>query len=437
MAARAHSEVQSGSTILARGVSSAARLRSRPLVFTSARGVRVTDTSGHDYVDFVLGMGPMLLGHGTTRVLDAAKRQISDGVLFGTTTAEFDLAQRLSELLPHAENVAFVNSGSEGTHLAIRIARATTGRKLILKFEGHYHGWIDPLFINTQNNAASSPEEFPVPLAHGVQALSADDNVVVVRWNDVEELRRTFVALGGSLAAVILEPIPMNFGTLRSAPGYLEELRRLCDESGTLLIFDEVLSGFRLALGGAAALLDVKPDLAVYAKAIASGFPLAVVAGTRQAMVSITSGPIQPAGTYSGNPVAVSAALATLDELEAGGEQMYQRLSEMGEYLRNNLLRVAQENGAPLTVNQVGSVLQLFWGIEGPIHAYADAARSNRRIIAELCESQLAYGSYVSPRGLILLSTQHTYGELSALIDGVERFLLNRQAQHAGKGADL
>ena len=150
-------------------------------------------------------------------------------------------------------------------------------------------------------------------------------------------------------------------------------------------------------------------------------------------MASIVSGPILPAGTYSGNPVAISAALATLDELEVGGGQMYQRLTEMGEYLRNGLLRVAHENGAPLTVNQIGSVLQLFWGVEGPIHAYADAARSDRQAIAELCEAQLAYGSYVSPRGLILLSTQHTQSELSALIEGVERFLLSRDVQHMGE----
>lgn len=408
-----------GSTSLVRGVSSAARLRATPLVLASAHDARVVGIDGREYADFVLAMGPMLLGHARREILDRAAAQLRRGTMFGTTTAEFALADNLSRILPHAESVAFVNSGSEATHLALRIARAKTGRRLIVKFEGHYHGWIDPLFVNTQNNAASDPAVARVAPVHSVAGQDADPAVIVIRWNDPDEVRRVFAENLDTIAAVIVEPVPMNFGTLLPDPEFSRVLRDETRRAGSLLIFDEVLSGFRLALGGAAELLGLAPDIAVYAKAIANGFPLAAVVGTCDAFEPIISGPMLPAGTYSGNPVSVEASLATLQLLEEGRDTIYSELDRRGRRLAAGIESIAVDTGAPLSVHQVGSVLQLFWGAPGPIRSYADADRSDRATITKLCEGQLEKGALVSGRGLVLLSAAHTDADIDSLVAGL------------------
>ena len=418
---RASAEVAAGEA-LARGVASAARLRSRPLVFASAFGSRVVTTDGVELTDYMLGMGPMLLGHGRPEVLERVAAQLSHGVLFGTTPLEVELAERLRDLLPHARRVAFVSSGSEGTHLATRIARASTGRRVIVKFEGHYHGWVDPLFVNTQNNPPAEVDEHPVPPLHAVSGQPISPDVIVARWNDLEDISRIFAERADDIAGVLLEPLPMNFGTMLPEPGYTERLRELCSQHGALLIFDEVLSGFRAALHGAAGLLGVSPDLAVYAKAIAAGFPLAAVVGTEEAMASIVHGAVQPAGTYSGNPVSAVAGLASLDILTAEAPRLYPYLDRLGTRLRDGIRQVASTRDVPLEVNQIGSVLQLFWGT-GPVRTFGDAARSDRERIARLCEAQQERGSLLTPRGLILLSAAHSEEDIDNLVDGLAQSL--------------
>lgn len=395
-------------------------------MLSGAAGATVTTVDGRTLTDYVLGMGPMLLGHGRQEVLDRVAAQLPGGVLFGTTRVELELAERLAGILPHAERIAYVNSGSEGTHLAIRIARASTGRRIIVKFEGHYHGWIDPLFVNTQSNTPDRSGSPTVAPMHGVADQTVSSEVIVLRWNDRAALEQLFADRGAEIAAVILEPVPLNFGTVLPEPGYTELLRDLSSRAGAMLIFDEVLSGFRIALGGAAQLLGVKPDIAVYAKAIASGFPLAVVAGTEAAMASIVSGPVLPAGTYSGNPVAVSAALATLDVLEGGGDDLYAGLDRLGHRLAAGIRDAASAAEVPLLVQQVGSVLQLLWGDLGVVRSYADAARSDRATIAALCEQQIGKGAMVAPRGLILLSTAHSASDVDRLVEGVTASLQER-----------
>lgn len=406
---------------LARGVASGARLRSRPLVFDRAQGATVWTTDGTPLTDYMLGMGPMLLGHGDSHVLARVSEQLGRGVLYGTTKLELELADRLSAMLPHAERVAFVSSGSEGTHLAIRIARASTGRRLIVKFEGQYHGWLDPLFVNTQNTGAAPRGTVTVPAIHAVVGQTPSDDVVVTRWNDADAISALFAERGDEIAGVILEPLPMNFGTMLPDADYPAVLRDLCTRFGSLLIFDEVLSGFRVALGGATEMLGVQPDLAIYAKAIASGFPLAAVVGTEAAMQSIVAGPVQPAGTYSGNPISVAAALATLDVLTSRGPGLYADLDRIGTRLRDGI-RAHRATHPQLEVNQIGSVLQLFWGT-GPVASFETATTSDKGRIARLSEAQERYGSLVSPRGLILLSAAHRDDEIDALADGIGRCL--------------
>jgi glutamate-1-semialdehyde 2,1-aminomutase len=418
--------------VLARGVSSGARTRTHPLLLAGASGATVIGVDGRRITDYVLGMGPMLLGHGRPEILDAVREQLTRGVLYGTAETELALADRLHALLPHAERVAMVSTGSEATHLAVRIARTATGRPVIVKFEGHYHGWIDPLFVNSQSNPAAAADAHPVPVLHGVQGAALPADVVVIRWNDRDELERVFAEYPGRIAGVVLEPVPMNFGTFLPAPGYTELLRELCTRDGAMLIFDEVLSGFRVALGGAAELLGVRPDLAVYAKAIAGGFPMAVVAGTDDAMAPIVRGPIVPAGTYSGHLVSVAAAHATLDILESGRDEVYAGLETIGARLEDGISAAAEQRGAPLSVNRVGSVLQLFWGLPGPAVDYATAWASDRQTIARISEEQLDTGSLVSPRGLLLLSTAHTAEDVDRLVEGIAASL---DALAAGAGA--
>lgn len=407
-------------SVLARGVSSAARLRSEPLILTGAYGAYVEDTDGNQFADYVLGMGPMLLGHGNQRVLEAVRAQIDRGVLFGTHPNEIALAERLTQIFPFADKVLFVNSGSEATHSAVRIARATTKRSLVVKFEGHYHGWLDPLFINTMANEPAGPLQVHPAVVSAASSIPIPDNICVCRWNDIGELTSLFEERSEQIAAVIMEPLPLNFGTMFPDPGYLEAVRDLCTENGTLLIFDEVLAGFRVSLGGASELLRVEPDIAVYAKAIASGFPLAFVAGSNAAMLSITSGPLMPAGTYSGSPTAISAAHATLDILELGGGPLYQELDKLGRRVAQGVTRIAEEDGVPLVANQIGSIVQLFWDPETPVRTFADGMKSDRAAVAAISEGLLEHGSLVSPRGLILLSTLHTVEMIDDLIDGLE-----------------
>lgn len=402
--------------VLARGVSSAARLRSKPMIFDGAHGAYVTDMAGRSYIDFVLGMGPMLLGHGNSHVNDAVLKQLSTGVLFGNHPAEIELAERILEVVGYADKIIFANSGSEATHGAIRIARATTGRPLVVKFEGHYHGWIDPLFVNSQGIAPAPAEHLHPAVLTASTGTPTPHDVVVCRWNDIDELRDLFAKYRGEIAAVIMEPLPLNFGTFWPDPGYLPAVRQLCTDAGVLLVFDEVLAGFRVDLAGASNLVGVTPDLGVYAKAVASGFPMALIAGSDAATTSIRAGGLLPAGTYSGGPVAVAAAHATMDVLLERETTLYPRLETLGVRLKAGVECIARDLAVPLAATQIGSVIQLFWGVEMPVRSYAGAMQSDRSAIAEICEGVAAGGCLVSPRGLVLLSTEHDESMIDHLV---------------------
>lgn len=405
------------STVLARGAASAVRLRTTAptLVMASADGATVTDIDGNGYVDYVLGLGPVILGHRPPAVLESVRQSLETAVVFGGQhVAERQLGEQVVAALPSADVVSLVSTGSEAVHFAIRIARARTGRRRIVKFDGHYHGWLDPVFVNSpwMTPIAASPAR----ATHAVAGQHADDDVTVVRWHDADDLER---ALAGddAVAAVIMEPIPCNFGTLRPDDDYVQAVEDLCRHHGALLIFDEVLTGFRLALGGAQEVLDARPDLTIASKALASGFPIAVVAGTRDAMAPAIDGPVRPAGTYNGTPSSVAAARATLGELSARRDEIYPRLDRLGRALADGIRGAASEAGAPVSVNQIGSVLQLFWGLDRPVRTYADACRDDRRRVAELAGRLLDHGVHVPERGLLLLCAAHTEAHVDMTID--------------------
>lgn len=413
--------------VIPRGLASRGRLRAVPVAFESGRDAYLFDVDGNRYVDCVMALGPLLLGHSPQEVIEAVTAQLSRGLQFGGQhEGEAELAERVVRTVPCAEKVVFSNTGSEAVQAAVRIARATTKRRLIVKFDGHYHGWIDPLFVNSPGVPAAAQAPVPLEVTHNVPGQPAPEDVVVCPWNDLEAIGELLARIGEQVAAVIMEPIPFNLGTFLPQDGYLEGVRRLCRRHGALLIFDEVVSGFRVALGGAQELLGVTPDLAIYAKGVAAGLPLALVVGTDEAMASAVDGPVVHGGTYNATPMAVAAALAAIEYLERRSPAVYEQLDEAGARLAQGLRALGVRHGVPLVANQVGSLVQLLWAPREPMRNYADVSLADPAPIAELCERVLADGVYAAPRGLLFLSTAHSAQDVDHIIDAYDNALQRR-----------
>jgi glutamate-1-semialdehyde 2,1-aminomutase len=346
---------------LAGGVSSNFRLGGTPvpLTFERAEGARLYDVDGNRYLDYVLGMGPCILGHAPPAVTAAVAATLGQGQLFaGQHRGEVDLAARLCALVPCAERVRIGSSGSEMVQAAMRLARAATGRRLVAKFEGHYHGWFDTILVSVQPPLdQAGPAATPAKhLPSAGQSAAAVEDVAVLPWNDAGALEAFLDARGGDTAAVIMEPVLCNSGVIPPRPGYLEAVRRLCDAHGVVLIFDEVITGFRVGLGGAQGRLGVTPDLAVFAKAMGAGFPVAALAGRRDLMERLADGSTLHGGTYNTNLVATAAAVAALDELSRDGGAVYEAMEARGTRLMAGLRSAALAAGAPLLVQGLGTV---------------------------------------------------------------------------------
>lgn len=432
MRARSDAHMTKARTVLVRGVGSALRAAQRqPLVIDRSSGSRLVDVDGNSYVDYVLAFGPVLLGHRPPAVVDRVANELARGVLYGAQHAgELELAERLTRLVPGAEMVALSTTGSEAVHAAIRIARAATGRRLILKFEGHYHGWIDPVYVN---GPGSPPLQGPPPHkpTHSVPGLAASDEVLVARWNEIEELRAVLGLHQGDVAAVVMEPVACNFGNFEPRPGYLAAVRELCDRVGALLIFDEVITGFRIGLGGAQERYGVIPDLTVLAKAIASGFPVSAVAGRRSVMEVASRGPVRHAGTYNGHPVSVSAALATLDQLEENAGAVYRVLESRSAQLADGLREAADAVGAPLVVNRVGSVMQILWTENNPVTSYEQAYRADAGAVGDLAAHMLDDGVHALERGLWFVSAAHTEEDIATTIEAARNAMVAVQEERS------
>lgn len=422
--------------VLCRGMSSAARLRSHQIVLAEGHGSRVIDIDGNSYIDLVCGFGPILLGHAPQAVTDAASRAAARSPLVGApTVAEGELAERLVSAVPSAERVALANTGSEAVHLAIRIARAATDRRAIVRFEGHFHGWVDPMFTNALGTlAADSASPAPLPLIPNTPGAAAPADIVVARWNDLASLRDALDSVSGGAACVIMEPLPYNMGTIEPDAGYLAAVLDLCRSRGTILIFDEVLSGFRLALGGAQERLGVVPDMSIFSKAFASGFPIGAVGGRADVMEAATTGPVRPAGTFAANRVSVAAGLATLTELADRNPGIYTHLDALGRQLARGLRELADHHRIPLVINQVGSVAQLLWNPRQPVHDYASATAGDPAPVAKLAEGVAKRGVFMAPRGLALVGAAHTEADVTEVIDA---FAAEISLMAAGAGAEM
>lgn len=388
-----------------------------PFFVASANGPHLVDVDGNRYVDFVMSWGPLLFGHAAPRVVEAVERAVRRGTSYGApTVAEVELAERLRAAMPSLEKVRLVNSGTEATLSAVRLARGFTGRDLIVKFAGHYHGHHDALLVSAGSGGAtfSVPDSAGVP--SGVAALTR-----VLPFNSPGAVRSLFAAEGGRIAAAIVEPVAGNMGVVPPAAGFLELLREETRRSGALLVFDEVMTGFRVALGGAQSLYGVTPDLTTLGKVIGGGFPLAAYGGRAEVMDRVSPlGPVYQAGTLSGNPVAVAAGIAQLDAI-LEDPAVYERLEASGDRIERGLLGAAREAGAAVTVNRVGSMLTPFFSAssEPPRVTDFDSAREcDSAAYAAFFRGLLDRGFFLPPSAFEALFLSTAHGE-----DEIGRFL--------------
>jgi glutamate-1-semialdehyde 2,1-aminomutase len=397
---------------LAGGVSSNVRYAATPvpLFFERGEGARLYDVDGNVHIDYVLGNGPAILGHAPKPVVDAVAATLALGQVYAAQhPRETELAERLCRLLPGIEVVRFATSGTEAVLMAFRLARAFTARTKILKFEGHYHGWSDQAYISARPSLnEAGPADAPVPVA-GSPGMppSVLDDTVVAGWNDLELLAQAFERHEGEIAGVIMEPVMVNGGPTQPKPGYLEGVRDLCRRNGALFICDEVITGFRAGLRGAQGRYGVTADLTIYAKAVAAGFPLAMVGGRRDVMDTLLDKGVMHGGTYNGNVQSMAAALAALDVLEADGGAVYRDLEARGTRLMQGLDAICRKHRVAAKVQGLPAIFQVFFTDGAAPSNYREAAACDRdRALAFHCALQ-EEGIRTNQQAKWFLSTAH------------------------------
>ncbi len=386
-----------------------------PVFVVCGKGSQITDVDGNTYIDHVMSWGPLILGHCHPEVMKAIASVLETGTSFGAcTAAEVELAERIREAFPSMERVRLVSSGTEAVMSALRVARAATGREKILKFEGCYHGHSDSLLVKAGSGVAT----LGLPDSPGVPRALAE-LTITVPYNDVPALEEAFRAHRGQLAAAIVEPIAGNMGVVPPRPGFLETLRRLTAEQGTVLVFDEVITGFRVEYGGTQQLYRIQPDLTTLGKIIGGGLPVGAYGGKAALMDLVApTGPVYQAGTLSGNPLAVSAGLKTLEILRRPGT--YERLEATADKLVRGIIAEANNADAPLTLNRVGSMFTPFFTSE-PVSDYASAKKSDTERFAHFFRALLDHGVYFPPSQFeaTFVSTAHGNDDIDQTIQAV------------------
>ncbi len=376
-----------------------------PVFIESARGAYLIDTEGKEYVDYVGSWGPMILGHAHPEVINSVAQVIQKGLSFGAPTElETLMADKVCEILPSVELVRMVSSGTEATMSAIRLARGYTGRDKIVKFEGCYHGHSDSLLVKAGSGMLTLGE----PSSPGVPASLAE-HTITLSFNDIEQVRQAFSEVGEEIACIIVEPVAGNMNCIPPHKDFLQGLREVCDEHGSVLIFDEVMTGFRVALGGVQGIYNVKPDLTTLGKIIGGGMPVGAFGGKREIMEKIAPlGPVYQAGTLSGNPVAMTAGLKTLELLSEPG--FYEKLSQKTTQLVAGMLDLAKSAGVPLTANQVGGMFGLFFTDADKVTDFAGSMACDQERFKKFFHGMLDRGVYMAPSAFEagFVSSAHT-----------------------------
>lgn len=411
-----HSEYARAKKLMPGGVNSAARafgaVGGEPIVFEKGEGPYLFDIDGNRYVDYIGSWGPMILGHQPTAVKQAVHAAIDRGTSFGApTVAENELAELIIDAVPSVEMVRLVNSGTEATMSVIRVARGFTGRDIIIKFAGNYHGHVDSLLVAAGSSAAT----LAVPNSTGVTPGTSQDTMVL-GYNDVEQLQSAFASHGDRIAAVILEPICGNMGCVTPSSEFLQALRGLTEQHGSVLIFDEVMCGFRVGYGGAQQLFGVTPDMTTLGKIVGGGLPLGAFGGRRDIMQHVLpAGKVFQAGTLSGNPIATAAGIATLRALKE--DLPYERLEALGQRLADGLSRVAGEAGVEHCINRVGSMLTFFFH-PGPVTDWDSASRCDTGKFAKYFWGLIERGIYMpcSQFEALFISATHSDEDIDATI---------------------
>jgi len=373
-------------------------------------GARIHDLDGNSYIDYVCSWGPLIVGHANSAVVEAVARAAAKGTSFGAATeAETHLAAAIVDRVPSIEKVRLVNSGTEATMTAVRLARAFTDRPLIVKFDGCYHGHADHFQVRAGSGLATAS----IPSGAGIPERAAGDTASIP-YNDIDAVRTLFNERGSVVACVIVEPVAANMGVVVPRDGFLLELRRLCDSHGALLIFDEVITGFRLAPGGAQELFGIMPDLTCLGKIVGGGLPLGAVGGRAEIMDRLAPlGDVYQAGTLSGNPLAVAAGRKTLELLD--GAENYSRLDRLGQDLEEGLVKAIARKGAPASVSRIGSLLTVFL-TAGPVTDFESAAKGSKEKFAALFHGMLDRGIYLPPSAFEawFLSLAHNDDDVTA-----------------------
>jgi len=406
--------------VLAGGVSSEFRKYNHPhaLFYTHGIGSRIYDVDGNEYLDFTLSQGPLILGHSHPNILASVNEYSEQGQLFaGQHIKEIELAEKLQQLIPSAELMRFCLDGSEAVQTAFRVARAKTGKQKFLRFEGHYHGWLDNVCygLSAPSAEALGSREYPnvYPWTQGLSQESVDE-FIILPWNDLQLVKETLQKHHHEIAAIITEPVMCNNGCIIPKGGFLPGLRQLCDEYGITLIFDEVITGFRLSLGGAQIYYGITPDLSIFAKALASGYPISAIVGKKEWMSLIEESKVIHAGTMNTSNATVAAALATLETLEK--ENPYKRMFELGNLLKDSLQQAAKDTNQNLLVQGPGPMLHIGFTPIKEVNDYRDTFTYDKVKLGKFIGAMHNKGVRIIGRGLWYISAVHTKEDIEHAI---------------------
>jgi glutamate-1-semialdehyde 2,1-aminomutase len=408
------------------GIGSAARALPEPLFIEKGSGSHVYDLDGNEYIDYVLAYGPLILGHCPLVVVEAVQAQLARGTTFGASCElEFLVSEKVAELVPCIDLVRYTCSGSEAVHFVLRLARAYTGREKVIKFEGHFHGWYDNIYVSVAPSPPMGPPSAPWKVREETgQPENVLENLIVLSWNDLNAVERTLKNKGDDVAAVIAEPIMFSNGGIGPQEGYLVGLRELTRKHGVVLIFDEIVTGFRLALGGAQEYFGVTPDLCVFGKGFAAGYPISGFGGSREIMELVARNEVPHMGTFNSNPLCLAAALATLEELSRDGGKVMRHILDLGARLRSGLDDLFSRHGFPMSADGADPIFVLNSPVV-ELRNYRDFLQVDPESVHRFHQMMFDEGIWFMRRGNMMLSAAHTEVDVEQTLDAATRVVEN------------